>query len=134
MSKEYVCDCCKNIITSPHKVKMKEFYIGCTFEVDGVYPSLDKRKMKIHLCDKCFFGLREVSKKSAQQEPAKDSNVLTNGDRIRAMSDEELAEHFNNLAVICDCCADNESCIEPFDDPKCIRGVLKWLKQPAEAE
>lgn len=63
MSKEYVCNSCKEIITSPHAVKMKEFYVGCSFEVDGVHPSFDKRKVKIHLCDKCFLGLRKIAEK-----------------------------------------------------------------------
>ena len=63
MSKQYVCDSCEDIILSPHDVKMKEFYIGCSFEVDGVYPSLDKRKVKIHLCDRCFLGLRKIAEK-----------------------------------------------------------------------
>ena len=48
---------------------------------------------------------------------AKDNNVLTNADRIRAMSDEELAEFlegdYGNMAV---CWA------------------LEWLQQPAKGE
>lgn len=66
MSKEYVCNSCKDIIKSPHEVKMKEFYVGCSFELSGVYPSYDKRKVKIHLCDKCFLGLRKIAEKAVK--------------------------------------------------------------------
>ena len=51
-------------------------------------------------------------------------SVVTNGDRIRAMSDEELAEF-------------NISC--PFIDEECtMKGcyacILEWLKQPCEVD
>lgn len=64
MSKEYVCDSCNGIIKNPHDVKMKEFYIGCSFDFGRVLPSLDTRKVKIHLCDKCFLGLRKIAEKA----------------------------------------------------------------------
>lgn len=49
---------------------------------------------------------------------------MTNGDRIRAMSDEELAE-FNNF-----CPHINEECTMKG----CNACILDWLKQPAEVE
>ena len=55
----------------------------------------------------------------------KDTNVLTNADRIRAMSDEELAKHFSGM--ICDI---NEG-VEYHENPNTW---LEWLKQPAEVE
>ena len=64
MSKEYVCNSCEEIAKNPHEVKMKEFYIGCSFETFGVFPSFDKRKLKIHLCDNCFRGLRKIAEKA----------------------------------------------------------------------
>ena len=66
MSKQYVCDSCKEIITSPHDVKMKEFYIGCSFDFGRVLPSLDTRKVKVHLCDKCFLGLNKIAEKAVK--------------------------------------------------------------------
>ena len=57
----------------------------------------------------------------------------TNADRIRAMSDEELAEWL----------CDNRYCIEPKECPgytACrdgggkANGLKKWLKQPAEVD
>ena len=63
----------------------------------------------------------------------------TNADRIRAMSDEELAELFDGIvdngrscSLICgdlDNCKRNNS-IERI----CKNHYLKWLKQPAEGE
>lgn len=49
--------------------------------------------------------------------------TMTNADRIRAMSDEELAKHF--LGIICDI---NEG-VEYHAD---LSRWLEWLKQPAE--
>lgn len=51
---------------------------------------------------------------------------MTNGDMIRAMTDEELAELFDQ-------CADCQMCI---DHPtqchdECIDGYLKWLRKEA---
>ena len=63
MSVEYVCDSCGEMMKNPHDVKMKEFYIGCSFDLDGVYPFFDSRKVKIHLCDDCYHGLKEIVKK-----------------------------------------------------------------------
>lgn len=63
MSKEYVCDCCNEVIFVPHEVTMKEFYLGYTIEDFGVVPTLAKRKVKIHLCENCFLGLKEIAKK-----------------------------------------------------------------------
>lgn len=60
---------------------------------------------------------------------AKDNNVpckkpMTNGDKIRAMSDEGLAE-FNSFCPFID-----EECTRKG----CIACVLEWLKQPAEVD
>lgn len=52
----------------------------------------------------------------------------TNADRIRSMSDEELAKflvYFDGRR--CEHCAYENRC-----NNKCIGGVREWLKQPAE--
>lgn len=57
-------------------------------------------------------------------------NPQTNADRIRAMSDEELATFIYTATRACneyDC----ESC--PIGDENCPT-LDKWLKQPAEEE
>jgi hypothetical protein len=56
----------------------------------------------------------------------------TNADRIRAMSDEELAEEFHAIML-----GWNEWCdyhCENRGDDGCDKCILKWLKQPAEGE
>ena len=49
---------------------------------------------------------------------------MTNSDRLRAMSDEELAEF---LSYGCPC--PTENC-----RPSCVNCIGNWLKQPAEVE
>ena len=66
------------------------------------------------------------------QEYNENQRTKTNADRIRAMSDEELADSFTNKCL-CDFipyhtqdhCASYDSC------KGCI---LEWLKQPAEGK
>ena len=63
-------------------------------------------------------------------------NPKTNGDRIRAMTDEELFEwamkqvgcgfDFFPCGVVCD-----GKC-ESYDTETCKAKILEWLKQPAE--
>ena len=66
--KVYECDACKKTIQDPYEVKMKEFYVGCSFEYRDVFPSKDKRKVKIHLCDDCFKGLNKIAKDKAVED------------------------------------------------------------------
>lgn len=55
---------------------------------------------------------------------------MTNGDRIRAMSDEELTEKFLWL-ISCRICPVRKECVTA----KACKDTWKnWLKQPAEVE
>lgn len=62
----------------------------------------------------------------------------TNADRVRAMSDEELAAHLHDIGWDCHLCAehrrlDNEPLLRGEKcDEKCVEHCLEWLKQPAE--
>lgn len=62
----------------------------------------------------------------------------TNADRIRAMSDEELARHLQCIGWDCHLCAehirlDNEPLLRGEKcDEKCEEHCLQWLQQPAE--
>ena len=60
--------------------------------------------------------------------------VPTNADRIRAMSDEELAKFLSSgLKEQCDCCqlaVFEGACTETL----CEDAMMKWLQQPAEGE
>ena len=65
--------------------------------------------------------------------------VHTNADRIRAMSDEELAEFLTHInPTNCqDCAFSHGWCCQPDSDDysdfeKCKEGRKRWLKQPAE--
>ena len=60
-----------------------------------------------------------------------DINVLTNGDRMRAMPDEELAKV---MSVGC-CGGESGYCIEnEYGEANCIDCWLTWLKQAAKEE
>ena len=64
---------------------------------------------------------------------AKDTDVLTNADRIRAMSDEELMQFlFNEVSnnTICSFCVPTMR-TKCKCDWHCKNGILEWLKQPA---
>jgi hypothetical protein len=63
----------------------------------------------------------------------------TNADKIRNMTDEELAEElwrfwieFETEKIICN----DRSCedVEAGFDKKCLQCILDWLRQPAETE
>lgn len=59
----------------------------------------------------------------------------TNANRIRAMSDEELAEFLERVHVdSCSTCCDNLYwCLRNnAPEPVCQKYFLKWLQQPAE--
>lgn len=62
----------------------------------------------------------------------------TNADRIREMSDEDLATHLHNVGWDCHLCAEhsrleNEPLLRGEKcDEKCVEHCLEWLKQPAE--
>ena len=68
-------------------------------------------------------------------------NEQTNADRIRAMSDEELAEFLTHInPTNCQECAFSHGwrCQPNRDDysdfEKCEEGRKRWLQQPAEGE
>lgn len=68
---------------------------------------------------------------------------MTNADRIRAMSDEELADFLEKINPInCDCCVYMRPCRLEYDEEtvnyaekyNCKDGFMQWLQQPAEEE
>lgn len=56
----------------------------------------------------------------------------TNGDRFRAMSNEELAEYMYDNGLDCDRCIIEEFC--KHIGLGCKGSWLKWLNSPAESE
>ena len=60
------------------------------------------------------------------------SRTMTNADRIRQMTDEELAEFIDKAT---DCCSDGWTCDKcPMYDADCakIEGFIAWLKQKVQ--
>ena len=95
--------------------------------------------MKNIKCRNCFFYRNEWCEKivdSPDPEEARDCNYfreMTNADRIRDMSDEELATFISEIA---DECERNTECNQHCygcDIEYCVReSCLKWLQKPAE--
>ena len=97
-------------------------------------------------CGNCFYSGRpsyeypcSACTSSYDNPPTKwelKSEPKTNGDRIRAMTDEELAAwgkvqigcgfDFFPCGVVCD-----GKC-ESYDNETCKAKILKWLQQPVE--
>ena len=90
--------------------------------------------MKNIKCRNCFFYRNEWCEKivdSPDPEKARDCNYfreMTNADRIRSMSDEEIAE--SSAFRFCPSKMIGESCT--FRN--CKECWLEWLQQPAEED
>ena len=66
-----------------------------------------------------------------------DPEIITNADRIRDMSDEELAEFLKRVHVDpCKACCDNlKWCLRNnAPEPVCQKHFFKWLQQLYEGE
>lgn len=59
--------------------------------------------------------------------------LSTNADRIRAMSDEELAKFISIQSDDC-LCAGNPKCDYHCGSDSCLKVLLDWLQQPAEED
>lgn len=65
-------------------------------------------------------------------------NPVTNGDRVRAMSDEDLANFLHNVVskFMCEYCKEYERIKAAKGhancNGECDKAYLVWLKQPAE--
>lgn len=57
---------------------------------------------------------------------------MTNADRIRAMSDEELANWLDYMYGRCDWCDTNKVGTDDCSDIACTDCIFEGLKQPAE--
>lgn len=63
MSKVYKCDCCGEMIEDPYDANVREFCHVAGVDENGIYPQPFKEKTKIHLCDDCYKGLKEIGKR-----------------------------------------------------------------------
>lgn len=96
------------------------------------------------VCKKCNNLVNDWCEKvidSPDQDMQRDCQYFcekTNADRIRDMSDDELAKMLNDIGWDCHFCTehlriDNEPLMRGKKcDGKCAEHCLEWLKQPAE--
>lgn len=67
-----------------------------------------------------------------------ETKIQTNAQKIRAMSDDELAKRLTDIGWDCHFCTehlrlDNEPLLrEKKCDEKCVEHCLDWLQRPAE--
>ena len=101
-------------------------------------------------CNQCKYitvcmaqadGLRQVFDPNYDGEHGcTDFAPFTNADRIRSMSDEELAKHLVDIGWDCHLCAEhirleNEALLRGEKcDEKCANHCLEWLQHPDEGE
>ena len=101
----------------------------------------------VHPDKKCCFNCArvntncEVWHNCGEDCPGWDRKVVTNADRIRAMSDDELVDFLMQFADL-DCrisfCLNLPECEKLLDtedgipSSMCKKCLLKWLQQPAE--
>ena len=85
------------------------------------------------ICLKCEYVFGEPSNWKEK--------TMTNADRIRAMSDEELGMMLmksHDGALYIPFCKDKDECFDSLDhghdieEEKCMHCMLDWLKQPVE--
>ena len=82
--------------------------------------------LKTRVCPMC-----EDCPDGCPVETPKDSrNIVTNADRIRSMSDEELAAWLVDATVCERVCGEDEYC----HGNECVKRVTDWLQQPAKEE
>lgn len=98
--------------------------------------------MGLNLCDRCVADCRhEKNPNEIVVQCGAFKAPQTNADRIRSMSDEELARNINRLLEgeisipycreLPECDADVErDALIPLE--RCEQCVLHWLRQPAE--
>lgn len=84
----------------------------------------------IGFCDKCGYTymLRKYGLPPTEYEAK--PKPMTNADRIRAMTDEELAEFIAETIDCCNCKHPRNGCSE--NDETCAACWLDWLKEEAK--
>lgn len=83
----------------------------------------------LHDAANCFEDALRTKRKLELQERARQAKHQTNADRIRAMTDEELAEKASGM-IVCFCCP-VKGCRGCAPD-ECTEALLTWLRSPVE--
>ena len=93
-------------------------------------PTSDPRQRGLELCDAVDMAISALRQQDHFREVTKKAGPLTNAQKIRSMSDEELAEFLWDFNL-----ADVSTGKMGEFGPHMFRYRLKeWLKQPAEEE
>ena len=87
-----------------------------------------------------FWEALDMAIAALMEPEGKDTYVHTKADRIRAMSDEEIAEYVcrNSINTLCDIICGGEcnaiATLKKSGDWACKEIVMKWLQQPVEED
>lgn len=88
---------------------------------------------RFYWCDRCLDSYGQDRAKQCRAYKPK-----TNADKIRSMTDEELASYLTDDVFCCnDCPSGKENSDNPFGgkcDEKCFEHCLAWLKQTVKGE
>lgn len=85
--------------------------------------------------------LKEAMEKLAAYEDAEEQKVRTNGDYIRSMNDEKLAEYIIQRSDnpmyeisddVCECCSEWNKDDYCCDDDNCKKAIECWLRKEVE--
>lgn len=87
-----------------------------------------------HLCGTRYEATFSDNSECAEFNKKVDSMPMTNADRIRAMSDEELAEYIDAVAEACYNAGSEDLPLSNSNPLSNAYTILEWLKQPAEGE
>lgn len=87
--------------------------------------------MSARRCETCVYKAKQESEYpcvSCSENAVDHYKMMTNGERIRQMSDKELAEFLENFKD-CEHCAfsEKECCKKP-----CSSGIKKWIQSESE--
>lgn len=110
----------------------KDVYIDDTWVADGKWsycPNCGAKMLTMYQDEQEAKIATDNNVGDKMTPTDKDTNVLTNADRIRAMTDEELVENF------WECMDDDKFCYgQCNEEANCDLCRLAWLKQPAEVK
>ena len=115
MDMEKTCSTCKYVnVETWHNDKV--WYCNGQKNTPLVYPN--------DTCD-------DWSPEAKRYDPGTTENLPTNAERIRAMTDDELAEFLNE--DLCETICDYHS-YSPECDSQCVKHIFDWLKKREEPE
>lgn len=83
-------------------------------------------KVEDFLKEKADKGkIKQIYKMTERFEKHHKPKQQTQADKIRSMSNEELAEFLNSMNA---CPIEGDLCLHQFDDVQCNQCILDWLK------